>query len=107
MLDELVSSWFSSSRSTESMKRGTSNEDLMMRGIKDLDFVLCFHELGMLGHQSINQITVSPDGLGIIDIAKLDIEVASEDCYFDTKCTPTKDCYAACECIALISLIFA
>ena len=88
------------------MKRGTSNEDLTMRGIKDLDFVLCFHELGMLGHHSINWIAVSPDGLGIIDIAKLDIAVASEDYYFDTKHHPNRDEHATCECITLISLIF-
>ena len=60
----------------------------------------------MLGRHSTNWIAVSPDGLGIIDIAKLDIEVASEYFYFDTKYHPNRDECAACECITLISLIF-
>jgi len=53
MLNNLVSSWFSSNRSIERIKRGTDNEDTIMDALRKLDFILCFFESRMLSHKSI------------------------------------------------------
>ena len=68
LLDELVSSQFSNCRSIESMKRGTSNEELMMKAISKLDFVVYFYESGIFGYYFILWILVSPNRVGVIDI---------------------------------------
>ena len=71
IFDELVSSWFSHSRSSEAMKRGTKNEEAAMIALRGLDFVTECWECGMLGIKEHPWIAVSPDGIAVIDMATL------------------------------------
>ena len=93
MLDELMASWFSNRRSTESMKRGTSNESKAMECIKSLDFVLCCYDDGMFGDAESKWIAASPDEMGTIGTNKLDIEICKNDLYEDTEITENSNHY--------------
>ena len=97
ILDDLILSWFSNSRSTDSMKRGTANENSIMKALINLDFVICFFEVGMFAYMSAIWITVSPDEVGIIDISKLYFEKDIDNCYPCTKIHLDKEEYVSCE----------
>ena len=97
MLDDLVSSWFSNSRSTDSMKRGTANKNSIMKALINLDFVIYFFEVGIFACMSAIWIAVSPDRVGIIDISKLHFKKDIDDCYSCTKIHPDKEEYISCE----------
>ena len=97
MLDDLVSSWFSNNRSTDSMKRGTANEIPVIRGLQNLDFVVCFYEVGMFCSISVIWVAVSPDGVGVIDISKLKFEKSVDDCFACSKISQSKEEYLSCK----------
>ena len=79
------------------MKRGTANENSIMKALINLDFVICFFEVGMFACMSAIWIVVNPDGVSIIDISKLHFEKNIDDCYPYTKIHPDKEEYVSYE----------
>lgn len=70
-LSSFAQTWFSSSRSTEPMMRGTANEGAVMSSLNGRDFVKCIYECGMLGKKNETWLACSPDGIAIIDLSLL------------------------------------
>ena len=72
LLCDLMSSWFSSARSTESMMRGTINEPAVMEALTSKDFVIAVFEVGMLALPSSPWLACSPDGVALIKVQDVD-----------------------------------
>jgi hypothetical protein len=73
LLRELADSWFSTSRSTESMMRGTVNEDAVLCALKAKAFVRDVFAVGMLASKDSPWRASSPDGVALIDLNQFGI----------------------------------
>lgn len=73
LLHDLISSWFSSKRSSEAMMRGTLNEDAVMTALASKSFVVGVFETGMVALSDAHWIACSPDGLALITIDGSDV----------------------------------
>jgi YqaJ-like viral recombinase domain len=70
-MQALVSSWFSTARSTEAMMRGSRNEPSVMNALERKDFVKCLFEVGMIAKKGKSWMACSPDGIAVIDLNKI------------------------------------
>ena len=68
-----------------------------MKALINLDFMICFFEVGMFACISAIWIAVSPNEVGIINISKLYFEKDIDDCYPYAKIYPDKEEYVSCE----------
>lgn len=66
LFDKMMSSWFSTSRSTEAMMRGTVNEKPVVAAIKSLPWCMELFEVGMLACREFPWLACSPDALARI-----------------------------------------
>lgn len=66
-----VSSWFSTIRSTEQMKRGSINEDAVVRAIEEKNYVYRVYPCGMFSMKRNDFLACSPDGLVLIDLKSI------------------------------------
>lgn len=66
--DVLMSSWFSTKKSTEAMKRGTVTEDAVVEALKTMDGILTVFPCGMLATLGEDYMACSPDGIALIDV---------------------------------------
>lgn len=71
LLSSFTRTWFSSLRSTEAMMRGTGNESAVLAALSSREFVKAIYECGMLSMGEENWISCSPDGVALIDLAKV------------------------------------
>ena len=67
------------------MKREISNEELIIKVINNLNFVICYYEIRILSYYLVLWISISLNRVEIIDISRIDLEIRSEDCYYKTK----------------------
>jgi hypothetical protein len=70
-LRSCADSWFSRSRSTEAMMRGTVNEGACVSALAKLAFVKTIFEVGMIALKEAPWIACSPDGIALIDLEAL------------------------------------
>lgn len=70
-LNDLLKSWFSSSRSTEYMKRGSLNEDPVLNALSSRTFIIDCFECGMLALKDEQWIACSPDAIALLNPADL------------------------------------
>jgi transposase-like protein len=68
ILRDLVQSWFSTSRSTDEMKRGTANESAVLAALKRKRFVKALYEGGMFAKRETPWLACSPDGICLLEI---------------------------------------
>lgn len=66
-LQSFLKSYFSSLRSTEAMVRGTANRSAVFAAVSAKDFVLCLCECCIMAMRENGWLSISPDGVGIID----------------------------------------
>lgn len=71
LLNSLVWSWFSASRSTETMLCGTANEDAGIAVVSRKPFVINVFQCGMLARKEMDWVACSPDGVALIQKNKL------------------------------------
>ena len=71
LLRSLTRAWFSNSRSTEPMMRGTANEAALFPALSRRPFVKALYECGMLGMRGSDWLACSPDGVALIDASLL------------------------------------
>lgn len=71
LLSSLCNSWFSTSRSTESMMRGTGNESAVLAALSRKHFVVGVFEVGMVGVKDSGWIACSPDAMALIDLSRI------------------------------------
>lgn len=74
-LGTLVHTWFSSSRATEAMLRGTANEGAVVAALAAKSFINALYECGMLARRDEDWLACSPDGVAQIDIRELGFDV--------------------------------
>lgn len=79
LLTTLSSGWFTSSRSSEAMKRGTANEGAVMNTLARKEFIIGLYEVGMLSNKHCNWIACSPDGIAILDLSKAHFNDTNEE----------------------------
>lgn len=72
LLASLVSGWFSSTRSTEAMKRGTKNEKAVLSALSNQSYIKALFELGMIGRRGFDWIACSPDAVAVIDSTQME-----------------------------------
>lgn len=77
-LSSLMGSWFSSSRSTEAMMRGTANEGAVFAALSAKSFVVAIYECGMLVKTEADWLACSPDGVALIDTKELGFDDGDE-----------------------------
>ena len=63
VLCSLCETWFSSTRSTEPMMRGTANESAVLSSLSSLSFVKCIYECGMIGKKTRPGLLARPTAL--------------------------------------------
>ena len=68
ILETLSKSWFSTSRSTEEMTRGTVNENAVINTIGNHVYVDSVHGVGMLCNKERSWIAASPDAIADFDL---------------------------------------
>ena len=59
--------------------------------------MIYFFDVGILACMSTIWFTVSSDGVGIIDVSKLDFESEIDNCYSNNKTHPDKKEHTACK----------
>lgn len=67
----LVDAWFSSSRSTEPMMRGSANEGAVIAALSKKPFVRAIYECGMFARADDEWVACSPDALALVDTNSL------------------------------------
>lgn len=77
LFERLCSSWFSSARSTEAMKRGTVNEGAIASAIAAHPSILGVFEVGMLSRKDNSGIACSCDLLVLFRLPNGDVVIAS------------------------------
>jgi hypothetical protein len=70
VLEKLMDSWFSRSRSTTPMVIGSKNENAVLKAFSDLDFVSSVFDVGLIEHYKIPWLAASPDAISIIQVAE-------------------------------------
>jgi hypothetical protein len=70
-LISLLTSWFSSSRSTEPMMRGSANEGSVLSALRKKHFVACLFEVGMIAKMEKQWMACSPDGIAVLKLDEL------------------------------------
>ena len=68
VLDMLLNSWFSRSRSTTEMVIGTKNEDAILKSFSTLQCVARVFECGLFECKDHPWLAASPDGLALFDL---------------------------------------
>jgi hypothetical protein len=77
MLETFVSSWFSSSRSTEEMMRGSANEDAVIRALSRKPFIKAIYETGMSARTETPWLACSPDAIAVFSIEDMGSELSN------------------------------
>lgn len=62
-----MDSWFSSSRSTEVMMRGTANETIDITSLQSNDCIQIVYETGLIEEKNEVYYACSPDGIALVD----------------------------------------
>lgn len=62
-----MSSWFSTSRSSDTMMRGTSSEAISILSLASNESVRMLYEVGLFVKKDEKRFSVSPDGIVFID----------------------------------------
>jgi hypothetical protein len=66
MIQMLLGSWFSQTRSTEQMRIGTKNEDAVLTAFRSYNFVTDVFSCGLLESKNVPWLAASPDAIAII-----------------------------------------
>jgi hypothetical protein len=70
LIDKLMDSWFSRSRSTTPMVIGSKNENAVLKALSNLDFVSNVFDVGLIEHINIPWLAASPDAISIIQVSE-------------------------------------
>ena len=76
LFDKLMSSWFSNSRSTEAIMRGTVNEAAVFRTLKSKLYIKAIFEVGMLAQIKLLWIACSLDAVALVILPNGEIVIA-------------------------------
>ena len=76
LIQSCLDSWFGRHKSNTHMARGSSNEMPVALKFSLEEFVVDFHEVGLLQSQQFPYLGVSPDGVAIISTANITNKVA-------------------------------
>jgi hypothetical protein len=74
LLETLAKSWFSSSRSTEEMMRGTANEGSVIRSLSGKSFIAAILEIGMIASKENAWLACSPDAFCLIRLRDIEFD---------------------------------
>ncbi len=66
VMEKLMASWFSRTRSTTPMVIGSKNENAVLKAFSNLDYVCSVFDVGLIEHSDIPWLAASPDAVAII-----------------------------------------